>query len=816
MTKRIVVKGAVQGVGYRPFIAEKAEQLNIKGYVKNTGASVEIIAQGDESQIDAFIFDIKNEVPPGAFIVSLEVSDCTSLSFESFEITQSSEIDLSSEIPVFLPDIGICDSCMEEMLDPEDRRYRYPLISCAVCGPRISILNYLPYDRHSTTMKEFHMCDTCSGEYKRGRRRYAQTISCHDCGPQMLFKYNSKSGSSNTDIPREKTITETEAQTQMIGEDAVREAANVIKNGGIIGLKGISGYQLVCMPKADAALRLRKVKGRENKPFAILYATIDDIRNDAVVSPLEEELLLSSARPIVLLKKRTDYPEEVVKSSLYIGAFLPSSGIHRLLCDACGPLIVTSANISDAPMIIEDRDFYDTFFEAVDGMCYHKRQINMAQDDSVMFVIDSGEGETAQFIRRARGFVPLPIFVNNPGLRAGGAGTVFAAGGDLKNTFAFGKKDRILPSQYIGDLGDEATNRNHVSLCESYNKIFYLKPDVIVSDLHPGYFSSRRADAYARELDIPSIKLQHHFAHVYSVMAENSLESAIGVSFDGTGYGTDGKIWGGEFLYCRGADMTRMGHLSYVKLVGGDTASKNAADVCSCYRIAAKKHELKEIVNDIKNIDNEKELARLDILSKALINNINTFECSSMGRLFDAVAALLGISSYNSYEGECAILLENEASEFIRSNKDNPDFPEFKFRLLENVGTPLSGKQDVSHDKNEAIDSDDAQIIADQLELFSQIMEEVITGRYSSGAISYGFHMAVSQLVSDVCCLIRDQRNENKVCLSGGCFNNRILLTNTIKRLRNQGLEVFWNQKLPLGDGSISVGQAYYGRLLFM
>lgn len=773
MTKIINVKGAVQGVGFRPFVAEMAAKYNIKGYVKNMGASVLIIAQGGDDNMDAFLFDIRNNNLPGAFIVNMDASEWLPRDnddvpdiFEDFTIISSTLDDLSPEIPVFLPDIGICDTCMKEMLDHKDRRYRYPLISCAGCGPRLSILNRLPYDRDTTTMEKFDMCGKCSQEYKRGRRHYAQTISCHDCGPQMLFRCIDGSGK------------ETEAASDI----AVDLAIKTLKNCGIIGLKGISGYQLVCRPEIAPAEKLRLIKGRENKPFAIMYSDISDIEQDAFISELERELLISSARPIVLLNKKKEYPGEVVKESLYIGAFLPSSGIHRLLCDGAGPLIVTSANISDETIITSDEDFYSKFFDKVDGMCYHKRQINIPQDDSVVFVTRTRGIEDSHFIRRSRGYVPLPLFFDNKSAKDSATDTVLAFGGDLKSTFSFAKRDRILTSQYIGDLGSENINRNFDMLLDEFHLIFSLKETVIVSDLHPGYFSSQKADDTAKNKNIRNIRLQHHFAHAYSVMAENSLKRAIGVVFDGTGYGEDGNIWGGEFLYCSGTDMSREGHLSYIKLVGGDAAARNAGDVAYCYQL--------ESGTLLADAGSSTDNTRLDILSKALINNINTFECSSMGRLFDAVSALLGTGSYNSYEGECAIALENEAQMFLRQ-EDNGSFPDLRFDIK----------------------CEDGAIIADQMGLFLKIKKCMESGKYSTGAIAYGFHRAVSFLTRNVCRKIRDKRGETRVCLSGGCFNNRLLLEDITGLLLDDGFEVYSNEKLPLGDGGISAGQAYFGLL---
>jgi hydrogenase maturation protein HypF len=832
MTKEITVKGAVQGVGYRPFIAEKAAGYNLGGYVKNMGAEVRIVVTGSECDITAFLSCIKNEMPPGAFILSISCKETTIDVIPdeyrqdpgAFHIIDSTELDLSSEIPVFLPDIGICDDCMSEMLDAGDRRYRYPLISCAVCGPRLSILSSLPYDRPTTTMKDFVMCPSCASEYSKGRRRYAQTISCHDCGPQMILRRYIRSDEAD----ESKDFIDSEPS------ESVKEAAKILLEGGIIALKGVSGYQLVCRPEKEAAARLRQIKGREKKPFAIMFSDIDSVRAYAFVSPMEEEILKSSARPIVLLKKKYEFDEEVIKNSRYIGAFLPSAGVHRLLIDEVGPLIVTSCNLSDQPIIIGDEELFESsIISQIDGVLYHKRVINMPQDDSVMFVISDGKREYQQFIRRARGFAPLPVIIDKNTLiddcedRKSSFDTkkvvlsnsgdvkessfdrkkvVLSYGGDLKSCFAFGHADRIMPSQYIGDLENYDTNMCYRQILDDYKRLFGQAPNLLVCDLHPSYFSSGFAREDAAEKGIRLIELAHHAAHIYSVMAENSLKSCIGVSFDGTGYGTDGNIWGGEFISVKGADWKREGHLSYVLLPGGDSTSKDAGRVRAGYAYQTGLSGALELTDDDK---------MLPLIQKALENRIGTYESSSMGRLFDAISSLLGICDYNSYEGECAIRLENAAWEYIDEKMPGKDR-----QIAEMLTERVNSYEDIpelsfyvydlrSHDS----DNSPAGIVVDQAGMFRDVFGLLQSGRYTVQAISLGFHRAVLAMIRDVCMLIRNSSGENSVCLSGGVFNNRILLTGAIKALEDSGFIVYRNSKLPLGDGCISTGQAYYGML---
>ncbi|WP_029232132.1 carbamoyltransferase HypF [Butyrivibrio sp. VCB2006] len=786
MISKITVKGAVQGVGYRPFILKKATEYGLQGFVRNIGAAVDILVKGDEETILKFTEMIKGEYPSGAFILNVEKCELSneeytkylsSLNiqgdFEKFEIITSGEIDLPSELPVFLPDIGICPDCMSEMLDPKDRRYHYPLISCAGCGPRISILNMLPYDRDTTTMIDFEMCPECAAEYTLGRRRHAQTISCHDCGPQyILIDFTQKSYSQcNT-----KDITKIIRNDSTDNSLTIERAISLLRDNKIIGLKGSSGYQLVCKPNNNAASNLRHTKGREKKPFAVMFSNIKAIEEYCYVNDMEKELLESSARPIVLLNVKKAFDYEVCKDSRYIGAFLPSVGIHRLLCDAVGPLIVTSANKSDEPIIIDDDVFLTEFKgKGVDAVLVHKRKINMPQDDSVMFVAELKDGKyLSLFNRRARGYVPLPIFVkeskdNNNSVK------VLAFGGDLKSTFSFGYKDKIIPSQYLGDLKDFGVNDNLKKLLASYEDIFKFKPESIVCDMHPLYESGRLAKEYSNKYNLPIFEVQHHHAHILSVMAEKSLKSCIGVSFDGTGYGTDGNIWGGEFLYCNGSEFERCGHMSYIKLCGGDNASRNAKLVKECYYNAAK---------------NSKEVPGL--VKAALDNNINVFNASSVGRLFDCVCALLGIKEENSFEGECAIALEKEAWNYLESHKEdasNGSYYKLSFEITK---------------------GDEGKYIPDQTALFTDICYALYEKNIPADELSYSFHMALSDVIVRVCEYIKENKKESKVCLSGGVFGNRLLLTNTYQKLLESGFEVFVNELVPAGDAGISVGQAYY------
>ncbi len=540
-------------------------------------------------------------------------------------------------------------------------------------------------------------------------------------------------------------------------------------------LKVISCYQLIGKPDSEAALKIRQIKGRENKPFAVMFSDIDMVKQYCVVNKKEEELLKSFARPIVLLEKKTEFPYEVCKDSRYIGAFLPSAGIHRLLCDQVGPLIVTSANISDEPIIIDDDEFIDKFRNSdLGGVLCHERQICIPQDDSVLFVTKLSDGQDiTSFNRRSRGYAPLPVLLKDD-IKCSCA--VLAMGGDLKNTFSFAKNRRIVTSPYIGDLKDFKTAQNEKELIDRLSGIFAFTPERIVCDLHPLYESRNLAVKLSEAKKVPLIEVQHHHAHILSVMAENSLNSCIGIAFDGTGFGTDGKIWGGEVLYCNGADYHRSAHLSYVKLCGGDRASKLAMQVSQCYEFAcAKAHN-----SDTDNIN--------PIVKAALSNNIGTFETSSAGRLFDAVSALLGIKNENSFEGECAIALEKEAWNYLDVSSTNESEGLLSINILKEGET----------------------YIIDQLKLYEDIKSLKESGQFSILELSYAFHRALSNAIIEICDIVRKNTNENKVCLSGGVFGNRLLLKLSFEGLLEKGFDVFSNSFVPAGDAGISLGQAYY------
>jgi hydrogenase maturation protein HypF len=735
---KIKLYGIVQGVGFRPFVVKLADSLGIAGAVKNSGGRVEICAYGQPDALRLFSEKLISDKPVQSILVHQEITPIPLLDCEGFSIAQSD----AAEGPVFLPpDICVCDNCLAEMRDKGDKRYCHPFISCMDCGPRYSVIEATPYDRETTTMADYAMCSFCHTQYRdrQARRYHAQTISCHDCGPYLIYRDNES--------------------RESIRETAFDCAADALKKGGIVAVKGIGGYHLCCTPYDEAAvLRLRELKRREQKPFAVMFPGLEAIRQHAFVSPEEEQLLLSSARPVVLLvQKPNNLAPAVCNQSRYVGAFLPYTPLQALLMASCGALVTTSANISEEPVIKDDAPILS--WEGLDGVLYNDRRIAARMDDSVVKYVAGG----VQVIRRSRGYAPLPVI-----LRGFDQGSVFAAGGHLKSTFCLASGAFAYVGPHIGDLDNEDCMAAYCESLERMQRLFRIQPQMAVCDMHPGY----AANAYAKSLGLTVLEAQHHHAHIASVMAEHSLQTpVIGVSFDGTGWGTDGTIWGGEFLVCHADAVERAGHLKPVKLLNGDEGMKDAAKSAMCYLADT---------GLAPNFQDE----RWPVIRAALAHGINTHGNSGMGRLFDAVSAVMGISRYNRYEGECATLLENLAAEAIAAGIE-----------------PVSMAFGVSQKEN--------VWVADASPLFTKIMQ----GGADKRAIALGFHHAVADMTLEICQKIKAERGINDVALSGGVFQNAVLLKDLKDKLADAGFTVYINRLVPPNDGGISLGQAYIGMM---
>ncbi|MCL2478841.1 MAG: carbamoyltransferase HypF, partial [Treponema sp.] len=725
----ITIRGIVQGVGFRPFVYRQAKIFGIRGTVKNISGEVEIEAAG--KNIAAFVESIKQEKPPLSFIESITVKFLdTDNGFADFSIIESEKNSRGSDLRFFSPDLALCENCRAEILDAKDRRYRHFFNTCTACGPRFSVLKSFPYDRPCTSMDIFPMCAECSAEYHSpGDRRFrAETVCCNNCGPALFYK-------------RGETIYK--------GEEAFLEAARDLPEG--IAIKGIGGYHLACPPSNAAAVRnLRLLKSRETKPFAVMFRDLDAAAGVCEFSPEEKTLLCSPARPIVLLRMKAAaegaFAAEVLNNAGgRCGCFLPYTPLQELLLQFFPCLVMTSANKSSSPIIKDDSEI----FRLTDRVLWHNREIIRSLEDSVAQV---SMGRPS-LIRRARGYTPLPVFIKNSGPE------LLASGGDLKAAFGLLKQNVFTLSQYFGDLENAEVFGQYEKSISDFERLFAVQIRAVACDAHPRYLSSRLAKQISAGLDLPLVKIYHHHAHAASVMAEHSLSRVLGVVFDGSGYGEDGNIWGGEFLLCEEGNCRRVGHLENIEILGQDEAARDAAKTASCY------------LNSI-GIAPESTL-----LKAALENHVNTFLTSSMGRLFDAVAAILGICRVNSYEGECAVLLQYKAEEEACAGI-KPIEMHFSFEVKN--GITVFGCHD--------------------------ILQKSLEGRAGT---AFGFHLAICDMIEQMCLQMRDAEQINDIAFSGGVFQNAFLSGMAKNRLAALGFSVFTNEAVPVNDGGLALGQAF-------
>lgn len=766
-SERIKLWGIVQGVGFRPYVAKTAAQLGMKGQVLNIGGLVEITVTDTPLRITEFIDTLIKNKPVPAEIVHIKRESVSYREFDSFTIIKSGAGD--DEAAMLPSDLAICPDCLQELYDSENPRYRHPFISCMVCGPRYTIIDRIPYDRENTSMVDFPMCSFCESQYTalNDRRYHAQTISCHECGPQLIWKENQHHApdSGIDQISGSGDFSSASCKAAHIRRDAavLDHAAEILRSGGVIAFKSVGGYNLLADPLNDEAVtRLRKIKNREAKPFAVMFRDTDQIKEFCFVNDTEEKLLNSSARPIILLEHR-DLPYDEIRRSRFIGSFLPSFAAQYMLLDRISPLIFTSANLSDMPMI-KDESEMEAMMAAnplIDGMIYNTRQIRVRADDSVVRVID----DQPQMIRRSKGYVPVPLYIDSA---PSGKTMIFAAGSQLKNSFALTKGPFTYISQFFGDMDTVENQQLYENNVSRLKELFRVRPEAVVCDMHPLYYTTVFAEKYAAENGLPLIKVQHHHAHVASVMAENDLKGkVIGVSFDGTGYGTDGHIWGGEFFLCENGDTKRMSHLKYIDMIGGDASVKDARRSALSYIHAFENGYMsadppgadiegsREIAVDISDIiayGRERLLSMPDakLVTAALRSGINTVKSSSMGRLFDGVSSLLGIKDHNDYEGQCAIMLEDAAA-FAQKHP----------------------------------------------------------GADPASDLALAFHQSVIDMIIDQCLIIRDESGASQVALTGGTFQNKILMEGVLKKLRSRGFSPYYNISVSPNDGGIALGQAY-------
>ena len=829
--KKITVTGLVQGVGFRPAVAELAEACGLCGQVKNMGGVVEILISGEQEAVEKFLHRLKSFSGNVGRIDRLEVQDAASDEVaneisDNFVIVESST---GSEDVRFLPvDFATCDRCKAELFDKKNRRYRYPFISCTQCGPRYSIQKAVPYDRGSITMGDFQMCPACEKEYtqKGNIRRHAQTIACHDCGPKLrlimrkpLMEHAEWAECGENEIrvgKMSENFQEISGDTEWIFTLAVA----ALQNDQIVAIKDIGGFHFAFSPMSSiAAKRLREFKHRDKKPFAVMFPDIKAIKEFCEVSPKEEEILCGTARPIVLLKKKKDFVPEICGESDRIGALLPCNPLQMLLLEETGPLVMTSGNRGGEPIIIADAEMEALMKDGCPDMILtHDREILTPLDDSIYQV----NRRFVQLIRRARGLVPEPIEMNHPMKK-----DMFAAGGDLKAVFALGRGRKVYLSQYFGDLEDVRCMKQRRKAVERMESLLEITPEITVGDMHPAYVSAQ---------DITE-KVQHHMAHVASVIAEHRLEGNIlGIACDGTGFGTDGTIWGSEFFMYQVGKMKRVGHFSSVKLLGGDASAKEADKTLFSYMMQARERGFD--VDAVMESDEIESIGNLELQEMAWKANINTAWSSSMGRLFDAVSALLDVCHYNSYEGECAILLEQAAhigAKYLKEQSVGLAKEQFqkqfqkqsKEMVKEWSSEEQSKEQSLKYQENLLtvdIIKKDGMWIADSVKLIADLaaLKEAYSHKENGKEIlAYLFHHAVAKAIVSMAegiisdynrgqAVVKDSQNGcNQIALSGGSFINRILLLEVAEALEKNGHDVYTNEVVPCGDGGIALGQIF-------
>ena len=752
---RISVHGVVQGVGFRPFVYRLAHEHSLVGWVRNTSGNVEIEIEGTEKSIDGFLAGLKTKAPPMARIEEIATVPLPPKGYTSFEIRKSHAEE--GKYQLVSPDIATCQACQREIFSPGDRRYHYPFTNCTNCGPRFTIIEDIPYDRPRTTMRRFKMCPECQREYDDplDRRFHAQPNACPECGPSLELVDNQGSPIKCSDI------------IQTVGE--------LLKEGKILAIKGLGGFHLACdATNGEAVKVLRDRKRRPSKPLAVMMTSLEETRQHCFVSAEEEKLLLSPQCPIVLLrwKHESSVSHEVAPRLKYLGVMLPYTPLHHLLLrEANLPLVMTSGNLSEEPIARDNDEALRRLGNIADYFLLHNRDIYAKYDDSV-YIVEQG---TPRAMRRARGYAPYPIFLPFK------ARQVLACGAEEKNTYCLTKDQHAFLSQHIGDMENEETLEHFENTIELYQRLFRIQPEIIAYDLHPEYLSTK----YALELKAQGgqglrfVPVQHHHAHLVSCLVENNVQQpAIGVAFDGTGYGSDGTIWGGEFLVADWKRFERAGHLEYVPLPGGAAAISKPYRMALSYLYTLLRQDISLEGLPILSQLNPDELS---IIKRQLERRLNSPLTSSAGRLFDAVSAIAGVCGTVDYEAQAAIELEMLAPDEV-GKLDSNLYP-FSIVKAEGCKVAMLG------------------------ELISAVAGEV-KNRVPVPIISARFHRTMAQIIVQMCQLIAKETKINLVALSGGVFQNRLLSMLTTEALQGEGFQVLTHRLVPCNDGGISLGQA--------
>ncbi len=756
--QRLELAGVVQGVGLRPFVFNLAQRWNLTGFIRNHSAGVTIEIEGEREPLSRFVACLQNELPSLARLDSLTLYDISALGDVEFLIVASAaQTAVSTSIA---PDVATCDACLAELQDPANRRYRYPFINCTQCGPRYTIIRGVPYDRPSTTMDAFPLCAACMAEYHdpSDRRFHAQANACPECGPRLWWvSAESCADGQSFAMP-----------TSSVGPAALAEFEQAIHAHQIVAVKGIGGFHLACAADSPVAIaKLRQRKGRVEKPFAIMVHDLATAEQLAEISADEARLLASRERPIVLLRRRSNAPlaDAIAPRNRTIGIMLAYSGLHALLAER-RPLVFTSGNLGEEPIARTNTEAYERLRPLADAFLLHDREIHAACDDSVVQIVQGRELP----VRRSRGYAPLPLWSPSP------LPPLLAVGGELKVTFCLTKDHYAYLSPHIGDLSNLATLDAFGRTVEHLTQLFRVTPEVVVCDKHPEYLSSRWARDYAARRQLPLVEVQHHHAHVAAVMAEHRVdrgEHVLGFSFDGTGYGLDGAIWGGELLIASYHHCERYAHLKYVPLPGGDASIRHPYRAALAHLWSANL-PWDERLPCVASLT----IAERTILQQQLERNINCVPTSSLGRLFDAVAALIGLHPAVTYEAQAAIELEQLAD-------DASAVEPYPFGI--HPGTPR---------------------VIDPGPLLVAICHDVLA-HVSTAAISTRFHRTIAQIMLDVCITARQDTGLRKVVLSGGVFQNRVLTELACKLLEAHGFTVLIPRQVPPNDGGLALGQAF-------
>ncbi len=750
---RVTVRGVVQGVGFRPFIYRLAHEGGLAGWVRNTSGSVEIHVEGEQSSVDRFVEEIRQLAPPMARIEEIASSPLPPVGYTGFKIVESRPE--PGQYQLVSPDIATCEDCRQEVFSPEDRRHGYPFTNCTNCGPRFTIIEDIPYDRPLTTMKCFTMCPACQQEYDDplDRRFHAQPNACPVCGPSLRL------------IDADGALAG--------GGDIVQSTATLLREGRIVAVKGLGGFQLACAATDSAAVRtLRERKHRASKPLAVMIASIQEVKRHCLVSAEEEKLLLSPQSPIVLLRWRTEESSicaQVAPNLRYLGVMLPYTPLHHLLMGEAGcPLVMTSGNLSEEPIAKDNDEALRRLCGIADYFLLHNRDIYAKYDDSVCIV----EKDIPRVVRRARGYAPYPITLPFESRR------ILACGAEEKNTFCLTRDRHAFVSQHVGDMENEETLEHFETTIELYKKLFRIEPEIVAFDLHPEYLPTKYAlELKEKNSNLRFVPVQHHHAHIASCMVENGVQQpVIGVAFDGTGYGGDRTIWGGEFLVADLKDFRRVGRLEHVPMPGGAAAIKKP------YRMAL--GYIHTLLGPDFPLHGLPILGPLDtgehvVVARQMERRVNSPLTSSAGRLFDAVSALAGVRGEIDYEAQAAIELEMLADEENRATAAYP------FCIAEEDGCRV------------------VRLGA----LVAAVIEDVKQGT-PAGAISTKFHLTMTQMIVDMCRAISRDTGIKVVALSGGVFQNRLLFRLAVDGLREEGFEVLTHRLVPCNDGGISLGQA--------